>query len=74
MTRKKYKEVWYTYKELVQVEGEKTPRLLVPWSDPNLYEYAFDFIYKTPKEARKGLTEWDGDPGWILCKMTLEVL
>jgi hypothetical protein len=69
-------ETWYTWRILATVEGETTRRLLVPWSDPHKHEFAFDFIYKTPEEAREGLktmgAEDDAEEeGWILCKKTL---
>jgi hypothetical protein len=63
-------EAWYTWRELRHVEGEKEPRLLVPWSDPHQCEFAFDFIYRTPVEAVQGLYDMAGksraenfDPG-----------
>ena len=59
---KKAPEVWYTWRELRNVEGEKKPRLLVPWSDPHKYEFAFDFIYKTPEKAVEGLYQMAGKP------------
>jgi len=69
-------ETWYTWRELKTVEGETEPRLLVPWSDPQRYEFAFDFVYRSPQEARKGLknfgVEREDSKDWILCKMTLE--
>ena len=44
-------ETWFTWKEFSTVEGEETPRLLTPWADPRLYEFAFDFLYKTKEKA-----------------------
>ena len=69
-------EAWYTWRVLGTVEGEETQRLLVPWSDPHQYEFAFDFLYKTPEQAREGLKTMGAEDdaheeGWILCHMTL---
>jgi hypothetical protein len=77
-------EVWYCWRERLYVEGEATPRLLVPWADPQQYEFPFDFIYKTPEKAIAGLHNMADAPevsdpedphetdAWVLCKMTLE--
>jgi hypothetical protein len=77
-------EVWYCWRERLYVEGEATPRLLVPWADPQQYEFPFDFIYKTPEEAIAGLHNMADAPevsdpedphetdAWVLCKMTME--
>ena len=69
-------EGWYTWRVLRKVDGEETQRLLVPWSDPHQYEFAFDFIYTTTDEAYKGLKTMGAEDdaheeGWILCHMTL---
>jgi len=44
-----HKEVWYCYRVLTIPRDEETgeamqetPRLLVPWSNPNKHEFAFD--------------------------------
>ena len=70
------KEVWYQWKVYSTVEGEGEPRLLTPWSDPMKYEFAFDFLYKTPSEAMQGLKDYEVDPiesfDWVLVKTTYE--
>ena len=68
-------EQYFTWREYVQVEGEDSPRLLVPWSDPNTYEFPFDFLYESEDSARGGLEDFgaqDEAEGWVLCKLTLE--
>lgn len=69
-------ETWYCWRELKTVENEAEPRLLVPWADPMKHEFAFDFVYRSHYEARKGLKTMGVEPedskDWILCKMTLE--
>lgn len=66
-------EVWYVWKEWITVEGEDKPRLLTPWSDPQLYEYPFDFMYATREKAIAGRKEMEATEGedWVLCKETL---
>ena len=69
------REVWYCWKELEAVEGEDEPRLLTPWADPHVHEFAFDFLYETPKGAYQGASDMGAEPaddGWVLCKMVLE--
>jgi len=68
-------EQYFTWREYVQVEGEDSPRLLVPWSDPNKYEFPFDFLYASEDAAREGLEIFgaqDDAKEWVLCKLTLE--
>jgi hypothetical protein len=79
-------ENWYCWRVLTIPRDEETgeameetPRLLVPWSDPNKHEFAFDFIFQTPEKARKGLETWGAEDdaveeGWVLCRQTLEVV
>ena len=66
------KETWYCWREYGDVEEESDPRFLIPWADPQKYEFSFDFIFKTEEEAKIALDELGGDPEWILCKMTIE--
>ncbi len=68
-------EVKYQWRHFATAEGEDRPRLLIPWSDPYRYEFAFDFIFDTIEEAVQGLKDWDGEEdarseGWILCRVT----
>ena len=75
-------EIWYCWKEHRLVEGEETPRLLTPWSDPAEHEFAMDWLFASPEEARRVVEEQFGDPddgepvwereGWVLVRMTLE--
>ena len=69
-------ETWYTWRVPKTVEGETEKRLLVPWSNPREHEFAFDFIYNTPEDAKEGLKTMGAEDdaneeGWILCMMTL---
>ncbi len=63
-------ETWYCWRVLVTFADE-TPRLLVPWGDPHVYEYPFDFLYSTPDEARAAKQDQAPDEDWILCVETL---
>ena len=72
-------EIWYCWRVLKTVEGDEKPRLLVPWSDPHMYEFAFDFIYETPSKAVDGLETMGAkddaeEEGWLLCRMTLNTV
>lgn len=75
-------EIYYTWREHATVEGETEPRLLVPWSDPDEYEYPADGIFDTIEAAgayRDNLLEgYDEDDDtykeamkWVLCRETL---
>ncbi len=66
-------EVWYCWRELGTVEGETTPRFLVPWSDPFAYEFPFDFIYESIAKAIQAKADEAPDEDWILCRQTTEV-
>jgi len=72
-----HKEEWYVWKELAKDPDKECsrPRLITPWSNPRTHEFPFSDLYDSPEAAKKGL-EFDGDPeaGWLLCKMTLEVV
>ena len=68
-------EQYFTWREHVQVDGEDSPRLLVPRSDPDEYEYPFDFLYESKEKAIEGIKEYEAQDeaeGWVLCKLTLE--
>lgn len=72
------REEWYCWREFSPVESciegqpPEPPRLLVPWADPHVYEYPFDFIYKTPELAREAKDEQAPEENWVLCKLILE--
>lgn len=70
------KEEWYVWKEYVVPEHEDMPRLLTPWADDRVYEFAFDFLFPSIHDALQGLDDWNVEPeeskDWVLCKMTLE--
>jgi len=78
MNTKPTTEVWYCWREFRQVEGEDAPRLLIPWADPQQYEFSFDFLFETPAKARMAKMSDDfglsSEEDWVLCKMTLEVV
>lgn len=71
-------EVWYCWR--VRVDE----RLLVPRSDPHVYESAVDMLWTTEDEARawrdEELDAWDEPDeksyieSWILCRETLQVV
>lgn len=66
-----YTKTWYCWKEL----DRENNRLLTPWSNRFKHEHPFDHVYTNPEIAKEAL-KFDGDPdaGWLLCKMTLEVV
>jgi hypothetical protein len=57
---------YFAWRERAVIDGEE--RLLVPWSDPRLYEFAFDFIYLSKEEALEGKDSYDEaiDEDWVL--------
>lgn len=73
------KEEWYCWRVFVKIEGcDDLPRLLVPCSDPQEYEYPSDFIFETIEqaitykaEAEDSYSKEETD-NWILVKMTLK--
>lgn len=70
--------VHYAWREFKTPYGEVEPRLLIPWGDPQEYEFAFDFIFDTPEEARECKAS-DGfgpssEEDWVLVKVTIEVV
>lgn len=65
-------ETWYTWKEFKVVEGETEPRLLTPWANHYKYEFDFGFLFETKDQAWEQHKQLGGDPGWYLCKITLE--
>jgi len=65
-------ETWFCWREYLLVEGEDEPRLLVPWSDPHMYEDSADGIFETPELAREWKREVAEDEDWCLCKMTIK--
>jgi hypothetical protein len=74
-----HSETFYVWQELVQCEGETEPRLLDPWRDPFIYETPFNFQFASREEAQQVKASNDFGPsseekGWILCKVTIEVV
>src|SRR4051812_4221449 len=70
-------ETFYQWKHFAQVEGEETKRLLTPMSDPDEYEYQFDFMFASPEDAHEALFVHDVtalamEQNWILCKIQVE--
>lgn len=56
-------EVWYTWRQLVDMKDEEKPRLLVPWSEKHSpHEHSFDFLFKTPEDAMQGLIDFGAVP------------
>ena len=67
-------ESWYVWREHKTVEGEETPRLLVPWSDPSVYEYPMDWQFKTIAEAEAAKSEFAPDEDWCLVLETSKIV
>lgn len=70
-------EVYYVWMIPTQLEENDTPRLLFPQSDPNVYEYPFDFLFNTQESAYKALDDFEVreeaiKDKWVLVKETLE--
>jgi hypothetical protein len=51
------REVWYTYR-INEKEESGAYRLLVPYSDPRVYETTFDLIWTTANEAKEKMRVW----------------
>lgn len=68
-------EVYYQWKEFISVDGEP-PRLITPWANPRLYEFSFDFQFRTPEEALQGKLDFGAEveDEWVLCKVTTSPL
>ena len=65
-------EVWFTWKILASDREGEPSRFITPWGDPRQYERPYDFIFKTPQEARAYKAESAPDEeGWILTRMVL---
>ena len=67
-------ESWYVWREHKTVEWEETPRLLVPWSDPSVYEYPMDWQFKTIAEAEAAKSEFAPDEDWCLVLETSKIV
>lgn len=67
-------ETHFMWKEYATVEGCENdgPRLLTPFGDPDQYEQAMDFYFKTAEEAVEYLETWETAKeaamadGWVL--------
>jgi hypothetical protein len=56
------------------VDEEDGPeRLFTPWTDPQVYEFDFDFLFATPAEAVQGKVEFgaEDEEGWVLCRVVI---
>lgn len=60
----------YVWRELATVEGETSPQLLTPWSDPMVYEYSANWQFIDAESAEKWKEETAPDEEWWLCKVT----
>jgi hypothetical protein len=56
------------------VEGEETPRLLIPWANPDIYEYPMDWQFKTIAEAEERKIEFAPDEDWCLVLETSKIV
>jgi len=68
-------EVWYEWKEYDSSGGY--PQLVTPRADPMVYEYAIDFAFDTPEDARVFLEEvidQEESAEWVLVKMTMALV
>lgn len=64
-------ETYYTWK----IWSKTDKMYYTPRGDPMQYEYAFDFVFNTPDDAKSALEEWDvleeaRDENWVLVKVT----
>ena len=67
-------EKWYVWREHKTVEGEETPRLLMPWSDEEVYEHPMNWQFETIAEAEEAKSEFAPDEDWYLVLQTSEVI
>lgn len=58
------------------VDDDGEARLIIPWGDPTVYEYAYDYIFDSPQEAKdfRAEDEAAADEPWVLVKITTEVV
>lgn len=65
---------YYAWRERSTIDG--TDRLLIPWSNPALYEYDFGFVFATAQEAIdfKAEDEAAADEDWVLVHYTGEIV
>jgi hypothetical protein len=61
-------EEYFCWRELVADEESGETRLLIPWSDPHLYEHPFDYLFATEEQALEAKNEAASEENWILCK------
>ncbi len=66
-------EAHLVWREVAQVEGEDRPRLLVPHSDPHVYENALDGLFATEQQAYEYLNPFGAEAGQelVLCRLEL---
>jgi hypothetical protein len=67
-------ESWYVWREHKTVEGEETPRLLIPWSDEEVYEHPMNWQFKTIAEAEAAKSEFAPDEDWYLVLETSKIV
>jgi hypothetical protein len=67
-------ESWYVWREHKTVEGEETPRLLIPWSDEEVYEHPMNWQFKTIAEAEEAKSEFAPDEDWYLVLETSKIV
>ena len=60
----------FVWREQTEVDG--VLRLLVPWSDPMVYEHPFDYLFDSEEEARERKEEIAPEEDWVLYVETLE--
>lgn len=65
-------EYWYCWREFSTAEGEHFPRLLVPWSDPDVYEHPADGLFETEEDAQNWKLDLAPYEEWILCRLAVE--
>jgi len=58
------------YRFYEEVEVEESQVLQVPWSDPKLYEYAYDFLFASAAEAWERKKEDAPEEDWMLVRET----
>lgn len=64
-------ETYYQWKQFDTVEGEKEPRLLTPWADPDQYEWPMDWMFETIKQAKEAKSEYAPYENWVLVKVVI---
>ena len=62
-----------------EIPNKFEKRLVIPWGDPKLFEYPFDYVFGSIEEAIQGLHDFDAyeeaiENGWVLVELTEKIM